>query len=344
MIELAVADPDVARPHRSSREALSRLLDELESLLVSIRTDVYVDPRCDTGLTIGATVAGCLRRIAGLLDGRAERTNSSGDAEQSALALDPVAALKRIRWLRARASGWSGLSSASMTRVDHAGDSLEDLETRWSTVATDAAFVVSDTLDAQRSIVQLLARLGLSAPERFGSMPQPALPARSSTPPSWALWERLDQITALLLELPPGVYTAPVDRHVSGTVGEHVRHCLDHVSALLSADGSGTLSYDRRRRGAAIETDPGSALQLILRLKAALQRWASRSLDQPIRVSSMIDASGRSITGWSTLGRELAFVLTHTIHHQATMAAVLALHGVATPAGFGYAPSTPRHG
>jgi uncharacterized damage-inducible protein DinB len=189
-----------------------------------------------------------------------------------------------------------------------------------------------------------LARLGLSAPEGFGSMPPPALPARSSTPPSWALWERLDEISGLLLEMPAELYTAPVESHVSGTVGEHVRHCLDHVSALLSADASNTLSYDRRRRGTPIETDPGLALQLILRLKAALQRWATRSLDEPIRVSSMIDRSGRSIVGWSTLGRELAFVLTHTIHHQATMAAVLALHGVAPPAGFGYAPSTPQHG
>jgi uncharacterized damage-inducible protein DinB len=122
-----------------------------------------------------------------------------------------------------------------------------------------------------------------------------------------------------------------------------VRHCLDHVSALLAADASSTLSYDHRRRGTAIETDPSAALQQILRLKAALERWSARSLDEPIRVSSMIDPSGASLAGWSTLGRELAFVLSHTIHHQATIAAVLALHGVEPPPGFGYAPSTPRH-
>src|SRR5205085_8409813 len=114
-------------------------------------------------------------------------------------------------------------------------------------------------------------------------------------------------------------------------------------STLLAADASTTMSYDRRRRGTTIEHDPAEALQQILRLKAALERWATRSLDQPIRVSSLIDPSGASLIGWSTLGRELAFVLSHTIHHQATIAAVLALHGVQPPPGFGYAPSTPRH-
>ena len=177
----------------------------------------------------------------------------------------------------------------------------------------------------------------------FGDSPLAAATARLATSPVWALWQRLDDISGLLLEIPAHVYTAPVDARVSGTLGAHVRHCLDHVSALLSSEPSTALSYDRRSRGTSIEADRTAALQQILRLKAGLERWASRSLDEPVRVASQIDLSGGSIVAWSTLGRELAFVLSHTIHHQATMAAVLALHGVGAPDGFGYAPSTPRH-
>src|SRR5262249_31487082 len=103
-----------------------------------------------------------------------------------------------------------------------------------------------------------------------------------------------------------------------------------------------TLSYDRRQRGTTIEYDPDAALQEIFRLKAAIDRLSSRSLDEPIRVSSLVDTSGEAIVATSTLGRELAFVVSHTVHHQATMAAVLALQGLEPPAAFGFAPSTLR--
>ena len=54
------------------------------------------------------------------------------------------------------------------------------------------------------------------------------------------------------------VYTPRVATTMADSIGEHVDHCLDHVSALLAADSSLMLSYDRRQRGTAIETDPRS--------------------------------------------------------------------------------------
>jgi uncharacterized damage-inducible protein DinB len=65
-------------------------------------------------------------------------------------------------------------------------------------------------------------------------------------------------------------------------------------------------------------------------------------LQQPIEVDAVVDPSGGSITTWSTVGRELAFVMSHTTHHQALIAMLLATMGVAAPAWFGYAPATPR--
>ena len=44
----------------------------------------------------------------------------------------------------------------------------------------------------------------------------------------------------------------------------------------------------------------------------------------------------------TSLGRELAFVVQHTIHHAALIAVLLDILGVRVPADFGYAPSTPR--
>jgi len=167
------------------------------------------------------------------------------------------------------------------------------------------------------------------------------LRARSSVPPAWALWRLLDELESLLSEVTTDVYTARFAAEVSGSIGEHVRHCLDHVAALFSADSS-TVSYDRRHRGTAVERDPDEALRQIKLLKNAFDTWSARSLDEPIRVTSMISPSGDSVTGWSTLARELAFVVSHTIHHQAIIGVLLAIHGHAVPERFGHSPATPR--
>ena len=80
----------------------------------------------------------------------------------------------------------------------------------------------------------------------------------------------------------------------------------------------------------------------IVRLKSGLNAWSMRSLDEPIRVTSMIAPAGDAVTGWSTLARELAFVVSHTIHHQAIIGVLLAIDGFAVPEQFGHSPSTPR--
>lgn len=160
--------------------------------------------------------------------------------------------------------------------------------------------------------------------------------------PSRALWRLLHELESLLNDVAPEVYCARFATDVSGSIGEHVRHCLDHVSALLAAQPSTPLSYDHRHRGTAVETAPTAAIQQILQLKSALDTWSTRSLDEPVRVTSMISPSGDSVTGWSTLARELAFVVSHTIHHQAIIGVLLAIHGHAVPERFGHSPATPR--
>jgi uncharacterized damage-inducible protein DinB len=81
----------------------------------------------------------------------------------------------------------------------------------------------------------------------------------------------------------------------------------------------------------------------MMRLDAALERWSDRSLDEPVAVAAVTSTDGHSVTGWSTLARELAFVLSHTIHHQAIVALLLEQQGASLPdERFGYAPTTPQ--
>ena len=161
--------------------------------------------------------------------------------------------------------------------------------------------------------------------------------------PVAALEGALEDLASVVAGLSRRAYRARVFPNASGSIGEHVRHCLDHVAALVSADPSACLSYDHRERGTGVEIDPVQALRCIqlLRITVAVGRWSTR-LDEPICVISTVAHGGVLLSGMSTLGRELAFVLNHTIHHQAMIGLLATLLAGDVPDGFGFAPSTPR--
>ena len=95
---------------------------------------------------------------------------------------------------------------------------------------------------------------------------------RTGSSAVFALRERLDQLMRVVLTLPAESYCARPSR-VSGSIGEHVRHVLDHISSLVGASQLAVLSYDHRTRGTAVETQPGDAVREMMRLDRALERW-----------------------------------------------------------------------
>jgi uncharacterized damage-inducible protein DinB len=157
-----------------------------------------------------------------------------------------------------------------------------------------------------------------------------------------ALTRLLDDLATVLLALRDDLYRAKPLPGVSGSIGEHVRHVLDHVSAFAGARPYGTLTYDTRERGTPIETDRGAALRAMLRLKPFLEGLSDQTLDSPVLVMSVIERGSAPEASRSTLRRELAFVLNHTVHHQALIATLLAITGASVPEAFGLAPSTPN--
>lgn len=155
--------------------------------------------------------------------------------------------------------------------------------------------------------------------------------------PVTALLEQLRDVVTLL---PPSLYLARPAARVSGSVGEHVRHCLDHVSALVGAIGGEPLSYDRRRRGTTVEIDPVTAVSEIERLLYQLDRLTVT--DRHVTLSAVVDAGLPALTMQSTIAREIAFVQLHAVHHCAIIAVLLEWQGCRVPDGFGLAPSTAR--
>lgn len=136
------------------------------------------------------------------------------------------------------------------------------------------------------------------------------------------------------------VYRSVTSRS-SGSIGEHVRHCLDHARALLTGTSRGELSYDARVRGTRIETDPQAASIEIAMLSVALRRLDGVPADTPIRLQAIAERGAPPANLGTTVGREITFVIQHTIHHCAVIALLLERCDIAVPPQFGYAPSTP---
>jgi uncharacterized damage-inducible protein DinB len=154
----------------------------------------------------------------------------------------------------------------------------------------------------------------------------------------------LRELAGVVEQLSPEQYTRHADEaFFHGTIGGHVRHCLDHARSLLDGLAVGVIDYDHRVRGTAIETDPSAARAEIRRLGHLAERAATQSAASPVRVVVMPTRDGASMQLGSTLGRELAFVLSHTIHHNATIKGMAVAMGVTLPTDFGYAPSTLAH-
>ena len=95
------------------------------------------------------------------------------------------------------------------------------------------------------------------------------------------LQAHLHTLRALVDSLGEHTYRA-APRAASGSTGEHVRHCLDHVRALMAGVTRGEMSYDSRLRGTSIETDPRAAIEEIDRLCMSLNQIDEEMLASPL--------------------------------------------------------------
>ncbi|MBX3356922.1 MAG: DinB family protein [Phycisphaeraceae bacterium] len=154
----------------------------------------------------------------------------------------------------------------------------------------------------------------------------------------------LAELESVALSLTVDLYTRPCGpTFANGSLGAHIRHALDHVRALTTGARTGVVDYDHRDRGTTIESSPAAAVVEIRRLHQAILDLARADADDLLNVRVMPSRGGACVEVESTLGRELAFVLSHTIHHNATVRSMAISLGTPVPATFGYAPSTLAH-
>lgn len=161
----------------------------------------------------------------------------------------------------------------------------------------------------------------------------------------------LEQALALLETIPESVYASRPANFERGGVGTHLRHVLDHYDAFLDGLEQGRIDYDARARDLATEVESAVARR---RLRATIARlrelgptgetqalWAARELLVVMELGDRGDALASSSA--SSLGRELQYLVAHTVHHFALIAVALRSLGHELPPDFGVAPSTLRH-
>jgi uncharacterized damage-inducible protein DinB len=153
----------------------------------------------------------------------------------------------------------------------------------------------------------------------------------------------LEQCQSFVASIGAAEYTTPSPLMFDATIGQHVRHALDHFAAALTALDGSTIDYDHRERETAIERDPGAARRAIADIIAALDGAPSSTPAQPVSIRVMLTSEGDECELASTFAREIAFATHHAVHHHAMMAAIARTMSVPVPAGFGKAPSTMDH-
>lgn len=154
----------------------------------------------------------------------------------------------------------------------------------------------------------------------------------------------LEDLAGFLSDVPAADYQRPSAIFTGSTLGQHARHCIDHFECLLAGIPSGLVDYDARNREAAIECDRDVAITRCRALaKDALANLRPLPATAPVLVRIASELEGEIPPQRSSLGRELLFVQSHTVHHFALLCAIAREHGLAVPADFGVAPSTLRH-
>ena len=159
-----------------------------------------------------------------------------------------------------------------------------------------------------------------------------------------ALVGALGKLHALVLSVTDEQYTRSGMKGFASPLGAHVRHCMDHVDALLlglqDEAPDPEVRYDRRERGTRLETDRRHALEVCKDRSNQVQTLECSSLGSPVRVLALVSPDQPETAFESTGSRELLYVFHHTVHHLALMAAHAEHLGISMERELGRAPAT----
>ena len=148
----------------------------------------------------------------------------------------------------------------------------------------------------------------------------------------------INQITDLLRQIEPHEYRQPLPEFDGSTLGQHFRHILEFFICLERGLPSGTVDYASRERNLLFEDIPGIALAALESFSEDLERLQTST---EMVLKAEFGGADRPCYQ-STMGRELAFVYDHAIHHLAMIKIGLRCHfpHIQIDRDLGVSPST----
>jgi len=155
--------------------------------------------------------------------------------------------------------------------------------------------------------------------------------------------DNLLQLRSLLNSLDETEYTRQHEILSGATIGQHMRHILEFYLLLVSGSFTGTISYDKRERNPRIENSLAFTIDTINLLIPAMGLLKEKN---PVELEADYTTDGSSGNNVnSSVGRELAYCIEHSIHHQALIKAGLIVSGLShvIDDDFGVAYSTIRY-
>lgn len=120
-------------------------------------------------------------------------------------------------------------------------------------------------------------------------------------------------------------------------IAQHLRHVLNHYDILIEGLNSGVIDYEARIRGGLAEQSKAVTLQWLRRTIDALKTLPA----SPTQTMQLIECGGKAEVS-TTLGRELAFLYSHTVHHAVLVRQLCEQAGYAVQEPLGFHPSTLR--
>ncbi len=157
------------------------------------------------------------------------------------------------------------------------------------------------------------------------------------------LQNTLQQLSDLLVQLNQEEYVNKDELLSGSSIGMHVRHIIEFVQCVITANDGTNLCYDHRKRDITLETSPTIARETISAIIHLLNE-VNESKTIYLEGCYGLDQHHRYEIK-STIERELAYNIEHAIHHMAIIKiAVIHLYPhVSVPAHFGIAHSTVQH-
>ena len=161
----------------------------------------------------------------------------------------------------------------------------------------------------------------------------------------------IEQSIDLLQGLSRAEYQQVCQPLFSASIGQHMRHIIDHFDSLKRGIASTTVDYNNRSRRSETETCLATAVRHLQEVKTWLLTLSHEQLSLALNVMPEValhqhqhqhgaQEVSQPLPVASTLARELMFCVSHAIHHYALVNIIRQLQGAQVDVNFGVAPAT----